>query len=246
MSTKKPEAAKEPVPRILPRGRHGLSRQLVRQSQRTRLMDAMAELTAEKGYAAVTIAEIVARGSVAKRTFYEYFEDKEACFKAAGQHLMASVVQAITIPHDPDQNLFRRAESSIRGLVQILAARPAYTRAFVVEFWAAGANLVEARLENDRTIAQLLVAFSREVAAHQPDAESVSEAHALAVIEAIGGYIYRIVFTEGAEKLPDHTETLAELTIGLLMARMPRLRNANSSADQAVWIGSAAASKLRI
>ncbi|MDR3418470.1 MAG: helix-turn-helix domain containing protein [Nevskia sp.] len=219
---KEPAAKGRHIPRNLPRGRHGLSRELVQASQRMRLLDAIAELTAEKGYAAVTIADIVTRGGVAKRTFYEYFEDKEACFLAAGEHLADQIVRTITLPHDPGLDLYRRAEATIRGLLQLLAERPSYARAFVVEVWAAGPRAINMRLEVDRQLALLLVALSRDVSFHQSGARPVSELHAVAVIEAVGGILYRIVFSEGAGHLTRQVETLAQLATGLLLAEMPQ------------------------
>ena len=43
----------------------------------------MAQVVAEKGYAATTVADVVERAGVSRRTFYEQFADKEACFLAA-------------------------------------------------------------------------------------------------------------------------------------------------------------------
>ena len=57
------------VPSALPRGRHHLGAEVVRASQRARLLEAIAAATAEKGYAAVTIGDIVERAGVARRTF---------------------------------------------------------------------------------------------------------------------------------------------------------------------------------
>jgi AcrR family transcriptional regulator len=71
------------VPRILPRGRHKLDPQLVAASQRQRLLEAITELVAEKGYPDVTIRDIVTRAGTAKRTFYDHFADKLQCFLAA-------------------------------------------------------------------------------------------------------------------------------------------------------------------
>ena len=70
-------------PSRLPSGRHGLTRDVVVASQRTRLVDAMAQIVAEKGYPATTVADVVERAGVSRRTFYEQFADKEACFLAA-------------------------------------------------------------------------------------------------------------------------------------------------------------------
>ena len=49
---------------------------------RARLTAGLAAAIAEKGYAAVTIADVVRSARVSKRTFYEHFADKEACFLA--------------------------------------------------------------------------------------------------------------------------------------------------------------------
>ena len=49
---------------------------------RARLTEGLAAAIAAKGYAAVTIADVVRLARVSKRTFYEHFADKEACFLA--------------------------------------------------------------------------------------------------------------------------------------------------------------------
>ena len=53
-----------------------------RRGHRARLTGGLAAAIAEKGYAAVTIADVVRHARVSKRTFYEHFADKEACFLA--------------------------------------------------------------------------------------------------------------------------------------------------------------------
>lgn len=212
------------IPKSLPRGRHGLSRELIRTSQRTRLLDAMADLTSENGYTAVTIGDIVSRGGVAKRTFYEYFTDKEACFLAAGEFLAGKVAEAIVIPHDPEMDLYHRAEATIRSLLQTLQNHPSYARASFVEIWAAGSNAINRRLEVTRQLAQLLASLSHDVARRQPTARAISETHALAVITAIEGHIFRVIYLDGANNLTDHVETFAQLATGFLKADMSRLQ----------------------
>src|SRR4051794_32391335 len=71
------------VPRSLPRGPHGLAREVVAASQRGRLIDAIAHVVAEKGYARTTVADVIERAGVSRKTFYEHFRDKETCFLAA-------------------------------------------------------------------------------------------------------------------------------------------------------------------
>src|ERR1700704_3648295 len=67
----------------LPKGRHGLSREFVAGNQRERLLDAIANVVAEKGYAATRVVDITHYAGVSRKTFYELFVDKEDCFLAA-------------------------------------------------------------------------------------------------------------------------------------------------------------------
>src|SRR4051794_5075686 len=73
----------DPPARPLPRGPHRLARADVMASQRGRMLDAIAQVVAEKGYGAVTVADVVERAGVSRKTFYEHFRDKESCFLAA-------------------------------------------------------------------------------------------------------------------------------------------------------------------
>ena len=52
----------------------------------------MATVSAEKGLAVTTIADIVREAGVSKRTFYEHFDGKEACFLALYRAVSASAL----------------------------------------------------------------------------------------------------------------------------------------------------------
>jgi AcrR family transcriptional regulator len=49
---------------------------------RQRLLDALEESIAEDGYPRTTVADIVRRARTSRRTFYEHFDGREACFVA--------------------------------------------------------------------------------------------------------------------------------------------------------------------
>src|SRR5438874_801201 len=67
----------------LPRGRHNLSREQVETTQRERILTGMVQALAENGYARTTVADVIARSHTSRETFYEHFENKQACFLAA-------------------------------------------------------------------------------------------------------------------------------------------------------------------
>jgi AcrR family transcriptional regulator len=69
----------------LPRGRHGLNPEFVADHQRRRLAVAVAELAHECGMAGVTVTSIVDRAHVSRKTFYEFFENRDACADYAAE-----------------------------------------------------------------------------------------------------------------------------------------------------------------
>ena len=52
----------------------------VAEIQRARMIAAMVEVARERGVARVTVAHVVTRSGVSRRTFYELFEDRDDCF----------------------------------------------------------------------------------------------------------------------------------------------------------------------
>ena len=67
----------------LPRGRHGLPRELIVENQRARIISGMIEAVAEQGYGKATIANVIALAKVSRKTFYESFANREDCYRAA-------------------------------------------------------------------------------------------------------------------------------------------------------------------
>lgn len=124
----------------LPSGRHHLPREAVLASQRGRMLDAMMSAASEKGYAAVTIADVVQGAGVSRRTFYEHFADKEACFLAAYdtgvEILLERMRDTVSVLGGDDWRAWTRA--SIESYLEALDARPHFAQSLHVEVFAAG------------------------------------------------------------------------------------------------------------
>lgn len=60
-----------------------------RRIQRTRqlLLNALIELISEKGYATLTVQDIIDRANVGRSTFYSHFQDKEALLLSGAEYL---------------------------------------------------------------------------------------------------------------------------------------------------------------
>jgi AcrR family transcriptional regulator len=156
---------KQEIAEPLPRGRHGLTREQVVESQRSRIFRAMAEVMAEKGYVATSVSDVLRAAKVSRETFYEQFESKEDCFMSAHQAavdvVMASAFAAPPVSGTP----LERFEHGLRTLLDAIADHPELSRLFMIEVFAAGPQALERRAALQRRWAQGLdAAFGRKTA----------------------------------------------------------------------------------
>jgi AcrR family transcriptional regulator len=66
-----------------------MTREEVARNQRARLYGAMIESTSQRGYRATTVAHLTGLAGVSRRSFYEHFPNKEQCFLATHQSILA-------------------------------------------------------------------------------------------------------------------------------------------------------------
>ncbi len=105
----------------------------------------MVEVCSERGAANVTVAHIVARSGVSRRTFYEQFEDREACFLAAFDQAIERIA-ARTIPAFEGESKWRdRVRAGLAALLGFLEEEPGIGRLCIVETLGAGDRALERR-----------------------------------------------------------------------------------------------------
>lgn len=208
------------VPRVLPRGRHKLDPEVVAASQRLRLLEAIAELVAERGYAAVTIGDIATRAGTAKRTFYDHFPDKLQCYLAALDGITDTLVQATARFFAVPGTVRERCEYSLRGYLELLGSMPTASKIFYLESMAAGPEAVDRRMDMHLKFARNIVALSRE-AERGGEGREISEPHALAVVGALHTLIFHQVHRRGPESLLELVDEIVPLAAAFLTARVP-------------------------
>ncbi|MGB7587258.1 MAG: TetR/AcrR family transcriptional regulator [Solirubrobacterales bacterium] len=119
-------------------GQHVLPHELVRQHQRTRIILAFAEETAEKGYDAVTVSDIVRRARVARNTFYEIFSSKEDCVPATSEHAVKEALRRVLDAAGKVDSWPARVRAGLDAFLRYVAAEPALARTCIVEALSAG------------------------------------------------------------------------------------------------------------
>ena len=209
-------AERSEIPRRLPRGSHGLDRELVAASQRTRLLDAVGRAVADKGYSGATIDDIVRAAGVSKMTFYQHFRDKEDCFvaayEAAGEELFERVRAANTRP----EGWLERMAAGIRAYLTWLAGDPALARAFLIEVAAAGPRAAECRERVRDRYAELMRELQDEARADIPSLPRLPAEIFHALVAAVDDLVVRRIRESGAEDLPRLEPILLHLEVVLL------------------------------
>ena len=122
-----------------------LTRAQAAESQRGRLLRAMAETAADAGYAQTTVGDVIARAGVSRRTFYEHFTDKQDCFLAAFDLGASILFDAVRGAVDPGQPTWRQVRSALHVYLTLLAGEPKFAKAALIEVYGAGPDAIARR-----------------------------------------------------------------------------------------------------
>ena len=214
-------------------GRHHLPPDVVAFNQRERLLAAVAEVVAEHGYNKATIAQITSTASVSRRTFYEHFDGKEACFVAAydaiDQYLARHLAELVAEqPEWPDQ-----VAAALAEILRFFAGRVTLARLCLVESVAVGEGMASRR---ERTVSRLveLLRPGREWRSGEGEpGEGIEEALAGGVVILIA----RRVVAGEAEELGAFAPGLVEFALapylGVEAAREVATRHASADIRRA-------------
>jgi AcrR family transcriptional regulator len=145
--------------RRLPAGAHGIPRELVERNQRERLIAAMAEVCAEKGYAATSVADVTRRAAVSTASFYRQFADKQECMLASFEELFGRLLTEVERGCEGD------VKAAVGRAAELLGADLPTARLLTVEVVATGEKGVRLQHEAIERLANQLQIRWAEAAA---------------------------------------------------------------------------------
>lgn len=122
----------------LPRGRHGLPRELVERSQRERLMAAVVKVTVANGYESTTVGNILGEAGVGRESFYELFDDKLDCMLSAQKILFDDLEQQVREAYIGPAPWPQRLREGLKATLDWFAADPDVSRFVLVEMSTIG------------------------------------------------------------------------------------------------------------
>lgn len=191
--------------RVVPRGRHGHSREEILSLHRARLLDAFVEVVGTVGFDNTRVVDVCHRAGVSNRAFYAVFSDKEDCYLAAfdiGARML--VAEATEAYRKAEGTWPERLQVGMETVLAYLAANPAFARFSTIEPPRVG-PAAEARL--NAVIRECRTAFGGDEPANVPPSLQGGALEALLV-----GAVARPIFTyieEGkTERLPELASSL--------------------------------------
>jgi AcrR family transcriptional regulator len=230
------ELALQPPP-ALPRGRPSISSAEIARHQRERIVYATCEVAAEKGYAAVTIADITAAARVDRRVFYAHFRHKQEAFLAAHelgfQQAMAVSARAFFSREEWPERIWE----GLHAGTHFNATHPVVAHIGYVEAHAVGSQAIQ-RVDDSRAAFNI---FSQEGFRHSlsPPPPATLDALSATIFEI--GYIHaRRRQIELLPRLIGHAAYLVlapflgpEQANELIDAKLAETRSAPAAANQA-------------
>jgi len=149
-----------------------------------RLRAAALAVAGEEGYAALSVQRILDRSGVGRSSFYALFAGKDECFLAAYEEAAGELEETLLGPCREAPDWHEGLAASLTALARLLAERPAWARAVLVEVQVAGGAAGARRKEVFERLSSAIDSARREtVSRHSPP--PTTAAFILAGIESI-------------------------------------------------------------
>jgi AcrR family transcriptional regulator len=157
------------------------------------MLAAAVDAVDEVGYAGMTVAQVISRARVSRKTFYDVFADREDCFLAAFEAALEQGAELLREAYAAETSWSEGVRSALARLLAAMDEEPALSRLVVVEALAAGDRVLERRAE---AFAELAGAVDR--GRSEPGALDPPEVTAEGVVGAVFAVLHARVL-DGAE-----------------------------------------------
>jgi AcrR family transcriptional regulator len=197
-----------------PVGRDRLPREVLTEHQRERVLGAAAEVFAKRGYQGTTVDHIVAAAKIGVGSFYALFDNKEQCFLAAYDGIVARGRERIAAALPADGAWPEQLAAVLRTLLELIEADPFSARIALVEVQTAGPTALSQHERNLDEAAELL----RVGRDHSPFPDELPGTLEFATVGGLTWFLQqRIAKGETADAtklLPEVLEIVAEPYLG--------------------------------
>ncbi|HEY1451293.1 MAG TPA: TetR/AcrR family transcriptional regulator, partial [Solirubrobacteraceae bacterium] len=211
----------------LPRGRHGLPPSVVARSQRTRIVAGTAEVMAAKGYANVTVADIVAAAGISREVFYEHFTDKQNAFMETQQFATQAILNTCAEAYFSATEWPERVWRALGALLKLIAEHPAIAQVRLIESYAAGEPAVRSIEEFVRAAS----IFLEEGFTYRGEESALPRLATQSIIGAVLELISRNVASGENDELPRYLPQLTYIALAPFLGHEEAIRSVTQASS---------------
>ena len=154
-----------------------------KEAQHARLMEGLAASIREKGLARTQVTDIVRHARASRRTFYNHFEDKEACFVELMTALSDAFLDEVDRAIDREAPIETQVDQAIDTYLGLVTSDPGLTQTFASP--SLGERVVMAQREGFERYAELIVSVVASDSARDPRVEPVSIERAYMLVSGL-------------------------------------------------------------
>ena len=144
--------------RALAHSERTVSRSFVVHNQRERILDAIANLSAAKGYAAVSIPALVTEANVSVQALYEHFVDKEDALLVAYQLGHRKALAIAEQAYEAHTSRRDGVPAAVATVLNFLASEPSFAHVSLIDMPAASGRLAGIANQGTAAYVELLKA----------------------------------------------------------------------------------------
>jgi AcrR family transcriptional regulator len=161
------------------------------------MLTAAVQAVEEVGYARMTVAQVIGRAKVSRKTFYDVFIDREDCFLAAFDEAIARARVLAVDAYALESGWREGIRASLARLLAFMDEEPGLAKLCVVEALGAGTRVLESRARVLDELAEVVDRGRSEGNAAREPPEVTAEG----VVGAVFAVIHTRLLESGKEPL---------------------------------------------
>lgn len=183
-----------------------------KEAQHARLMDGLAASIREKGLARTQVTDIVRHARASRRTFYNHFEDKEACFVELMNAMSDAFLEEVDRSIDREAPIATQIDQAIDTYLGLVTSDPGLTQTFASP--SLGERIVMAQRDGFERYAELIVSVVESDSERDPQVEPVSIERAYMLVSGLHHTLVRaLVRGEELERVSSEFKAVMKLVL---------------------------------
>jgi AcrR family transcriptional regulator len=196
----------------LPRGRHDLPPETVERHQRDRIVAAVAEIMAQRGYPGLTVGRIIGLARVSRTTFYAHFPNKQEAVVGSHEQIFEAFLTALIASCSAEADWPLKVRAAISAAVDFAVGNPEQSQMLSTGLLTADAGLASRISGSYDRLAALLEGI-RPHSPHAARLPDCTEEFLVAAIAASVAMATGRLIKGDAESLGSLRADLTELTL---------------------------------